>query len=180
MGQDGIRNAVKQSNAMVMRSSKNNSFGAKPTAHNGLVGGSSPPGPTTHSRATRDFLKLYERPTFSGITCARSVSAKRSIGLGANSGAFVSGLKISLPGNRDRREQRPVRHRILLRDEAKHLVLARPFGWQIGKTDDAHSVREPTFNSGFDEMGCEEGERDHHIDLSYAAAFSRRNCLCIG
>ena len=46
MGQNGIRNAMKQSNAMVMKSSKNNSFGAKPTAHNGLVGGSSPPGPT--------------------------------------------------------------------------------------------------------------------------------------
>ena len=53
MGQDGIRNAVKQSNAMVMKSSKNNSFGAKPTAHNGLVGGSSPPGPTNVS--TRNF-----------------------------------------------------------------------------------------------------------------------------
>jgi hypothetical protein len=99
--------------------------------------------------------------------------------LGADSGASVSSRKIPLPGNRDRHEQRPVRHRILLRDEPKHLVLARPFGWQIAKADDAHSVRQPTFNSGFDEMWCKEGERDHHIDLSYAAAFSRRNCLCI-
>jgi hypothetical protein len=28
-------------------------------AHNGLVGGSSPPGPTTQSCATGDFLKVY-------------------------------------------------------------------------------------------------------------------------
>ena len=41
------------------------------------------------------------------------------------------------------------------------------------------SVRQPTFNSGFDEIGCEEGERDHHLDLPYAAAFSRRDCFCI-
>ena len=124
--------------------------------HNGLVGGSSPPRPTTHSRATRDFLKFHKRPAFSGVTCGRSVSAKRSIGLGGDSGAFVSGLKIRLPGNRDSRAQRPVRHEILLRDEAKHLVLSRPFGWQIAKTNDAHSVGQPAFNSGFDEMGCEE------------------------
>ena len=135
---------------------------------------------TTDSRATREFLKPREWPTFSGLHMRALNLCTGAIALKADFGAFVSGRKIRLPGNRDRREQRPVRHRILLRDEAKHLVLARPFGWQIGKTDDAHSVREPTFNSGFDEMGCEEGERDHHIDLSYAAAFSRRNCLCIG
>ena len=60
MGQDGIRNAVKWSNAMVMRSSKNNSFGVKPTAHNGLVGGSSPPGPTTQFCACGNFLIAVE------------------------------------------------------------------------------------------------------------------------
>jgi hypothetical protein len=47
---------------------------------------------------------------------------------------------------------------ILLREEAQHLVLARPFGGQIAKTDDAHSVRQLAFNSSFDEMGCKEGE----------------------
>jgi len=62
----------------------------------------------------------------------------------------------------------------LLREEAQDLVLATPFGWQIAKTDKAHSVRQPAFNSCLDEMGCKKGERDRHIDLSYAALFSRR------
>jgi hypothetical protein len=97
-----------------------------------------------------------------------------AIMLDADFCAFISGRKIRLPGNRDRREQRPVRHMMLLREEAQYLVLARPFGRQIAKTDDAHSVRQSTFNSGSDEVGGKEGERDHHVDLSYAAAFSRR------
>src|SRR5216684_4469879 len=37
------------------------------TAHNGLVGGSNPPGPTTQSYATGDFLKEYEKPRIGGI-----------------------------------------------------------------------------------------------------------------
>lgn len=57
---------------------------------------------------------------------------------------------------------------ILQREEAQHLVLARPFGRQMAKTDYPHSVRQPTVNSGFHEMGCEEGEGDHHIDLPFA------------
>ena len=39
----------------------------EPTAHNGLVGGSNPPGPTTQSYATGDFLKEYEKPRIGGI-----------------------------------------------------------------------------------------------------------------
>src|SRR6266446_8161766 len=41
-------------------------------AHNGLVGGSNPPGPTTQSYATGDFLKVYERPRIGGDRCDRS------------------------------------------------------------------------------------------------------------
>ena len=41
----------------------------EPTAHNGLVGGSNPPGPTTQSCATGDFLKVYERPRIGGDLC---------------------------------------------------------------------------------------------------------------
>jgi hypothetical protein len=32
-------------------------------------------------------------------------------------------------------------------------------------------MREPAVNSGFDQIGGEEGKRDGHIDLSDAAAF---------
>ncbi len=44
----------------------------EPAAHNGLVGGSNPPGPTTQSCATGDFLKVYERPRIGGDRCDRS------------------------------------------------------------------------------------------------------------
>ena len=100
---------------------------------------------TTHSRATRDFLKPREWPAFGGLYMRALNLCTRAIAVGADFGGFVSGLKIRLPGNRDRREQRPVRHRTLLREEAQHLVLARPFGWQIAKTDDAHSTRQSTY-----------------------------------
>src|SRR5258707_3684476 len=37
------------------------------SGYNGLVGGSSPLGPTTQSYATGDFLKEYEKPRIGGI-----------------------------------------------------------------------------------------------------------------
>src|SRR5258705_8003573 len=48
-------------------------------AHNGLVGGSSPPGPTTQSCATGDFLKVYERPRIGGDLCDGSFSETASL-----------------------------------------------------------------------------------------------------
>jgi hypothetical protein len=48
---------------------------------------------------------------------------------------FVSALEFPFPGNGDGRRQRPVRQKRLSRGEAKHLVLAEPFGWQVAKTD---------------------------------------------
>lgn len=42
--------------------------------------------------------------------------------------------------------------RALLGGEAQNLVLARPFGWQIAKTDYTHSVRQPAFNGRLDEI----------------------------
>ena len=68
--------------------------------------------------------------------------------MGAVPGVFVSGLEIRLPGNRDSREQEDrFDYGRFLRGKAQHLVLARPFGWQIAKTDHAHAVRQPTFAS---------------------------------
>src|SRR5262245_23546159 len=37
------------------------------SAHNGLVGGSSPPGPTTHSFEPRDFPETSKRPAIGGL-----------------------------------------------------------------------------------------------------------------
>ena len=61
---------------------------------------------------------------FSGISYGRSVSAQTRSELRGRSGAFVSGREIRLPGNREWREQRPVRMRSLLRGESEQLVLA--------------------------------------------------------
>src|ERR1700733_4636179 len=46
-------------------------------AHNRLVGGSSPPGPTTQSRANGDFLALYVLPRFGGHLRISSSPRKR-------------------------------------------------------------------------------------------------------
>src|SRR5882724_7767615 len=53
----------------------------EPTAHNGLVGGSSPPGPTTHSCSNRHFSALDTepqlRPLFAGRVDRHLVSVAR-------------------------------------------------------------------------------------------------------
>jgi hypothetical protein len=59
---------------------------------------------TTQSRATRDFLKPREWLTFGGLQMRELYLCIGAIMLGADFGGFVSGRKIRLPGNRDRRE----------------------------------------------------------------------------
>lgn len=46
----------------------------------------------------------------------------------------------------------------LLRGETEHLALAGPFGWEIAKAGDAHSMRQPAFNGRFDKVWCQEGK----------------------
>jgi hypothetical protein len=38
----------------------------------------------------------------------------------------------------------------LLRSKAEHLVLAGPFGWQVGETGNSHAMREPPVDGGLD------------------------------
>jgi len=75
-------------------------------AHNGLVGGSSPTGPTTQSYATGDFLKVYERPRIGGGLCDGSFSETASLQSAGRFCAFFSGPEIPFPGNGDRERQR--------------------------------------------------------------------------
>jgi hypothetical protein len=75
-------------------------------AHNGLVGGSSPPGPTTQSYATGDFLKVYKRPRIGGDLCDRSFSETASLPSAGGFCAYFSGPEIPFPGNGDRERQR--------------------------------------------------------------------------
>jgi hypothetical protein len=56
-----------------------------------------------------------------------------------------------------RPRQRLVSNMPLLRSQAEHLVLAGPFGWQVGEADNSHAMREPPVDGGLDEIGREEG-----------------------
>jgi hypothetical protein len=57
----------------------------------------------------------------------------------------------------------------LFRIESERLKLPAPFGRRIAEPLDADAVRQATFYGCLDKIGGEEGEREGHIDLSYAA-----------
>ena len=57
----------------------------------------------------------------------------------------------------------------LFRIESKRLKLSAPFGPRIAEPLDADAAGQATFYGPFNKIGCEEGERDGHIDLSNAA-----------
>jgi hypothetical protein len=61
------------------------------TADNRLVRSSSPPSPTTQSRANRDFLKYRKMPAFGGLIFGRLVSGMRHLAFRGRFGARVSG-----------------------------------------------------------------------------------------
>jgi hypothetical protein len=65
----------------------------------------------------------------------------------------------------------------LLSRKAEHLVLPRPFGWQVGEASDAHALRKPAVDGGFDQIGRKESQRNCHIDLSHTAVFPRGDDL---
>jgi len=54
------------------------------------------------------------------------------------------------------------------RGKTKHLVLPRPFRWQVGEAGNAHAVRQPAIDGGLGEIGGKES----HVDLSRAAVLS--------
>jgi hypothetical protein len=47
----------------------------------------------------------------------------------------------------------------------------------VGEADNAHAMRKSTVNRRYDQIGCEERERDRHIDLADAASLALRNCF---
>ncbi len=57
----------------------------------------------------------------------------------------------------------------LFRIESERLKLPAPFGRRIAEPLDADAAGQATFYGRFDKIGCEEGERDGHIDLPNAA-----------
>ena len=60
----------------------------------------------------------------------------------------------------DSRQRRPR----FAETKIEHLVLARPFGGQVGEASDTHTVREPAVDGRVDEIGREECKRDRHVN----------------
>ena len=149
-------------------------------AHNGLAGGSSPSSPTTQFTVCGEFLQVVDKgPQLAGFLYDHAVSETADLWLGGRFGAFVSGLKIPFPGNGDRCRQRLGSNGELLRRKSEHLVLAGPFGRQVGEADYSHAMGESSFDRSLDEVGREEGKRDRHVDLADAAAVSGRDAFRI-
>jgi hypothetical protein len=118
-------------------------------------------------------------PELAGFLYDRLVSETADPWVGRRIGVFFSGQEIPFPGNGDRSRQRLGSNEELLGRKPEHLVLARPFGRQVGEADYSHAMRKASFDRRLDEVGCEEGKRDCHIDLAGAAAISRRDALRI-
>ena len=79
-------------------------------------------------------------PALAGFLCDRLVSETADPWLGRRIGAFFSGLEIPFPGNGDRSRQRFGSNAELLRRKPEHLVLAGPFGRQVGEADYSHAT----------------------------------------
>jgi hypothetical protein len=118
-------------------------------------------------------------PELAGFLYGRLVSEPADLGFGRHIGAFFSGQEIPFPGNGDRSRQRRGSKGELSRRKPEHLVLAGPFGRQVGKADYSHAMRKASFDRRLDEVGREEGERDRHVDLADAAAVARRDACRI-
>ena len=62
-------------------------------------------------------------------------------------------------------------------------MLARPHDRRVEQAGDADPVRQTSFDGGLDEVRCEEGERDRHVDVALAAglpAGDTVDCRCAG
>src|SRR6266704_2990471 len=62
----------------------------------------------------------------------------------------------------------------------EHRILAGPLRGSIAQTRDANPPWQSSFDGSLNEIGCEEGERDRHIDLPNAAVFACGNLLDTG
>jgi hypothetical protein len=57
---------------------------------------------------------------------------------------FVSAAKIPFPRTKTETLFEPAVQ--LLRGKAEHLVLTRPFRWQVGEASNAHAMRQPAID----------------------------------
>ena len=62
-------------------------------------------------------------------------------------------------------------------DSIRGFELSSPFRGSFAEPLDTNAARQTTFDRGFDEVRCEERERDGHIDLTHAAFLARGDLL---
>jgi hypothetical protein len=122
---------------------------SEPTAHNGLVGGSSPPGPTTQSRNRGDFLKSGEYPRIGGVVCLRSLSETAHLCWAGLFASPVSGALKPVPGAAFGNDTSSGRSD----GQTEHRMLARPLDWRIAQSGDADPTWQSTFNGGPHNVG---------------------------
>jgi hypothetical protein len=79
-------------------------------------------------------------PELAGFLCDRLISEIAHPWFWGRIGAFFSALEIRFPGNGDRSRQRLGSNGELLGWKPEHLVLAGPFGRQVGEADNSHAM----------------------------------------
>ena len=119
------------------------------------------------------------RPRIGAVVCDRSVSANVRSDFDIFCIRLPLVAKSRFPAGETDLNGDLVRLRHLLRRKAKHLVLPGPLQGKVGKSSDSYSVWQSTLDGGLDEIGCKEGHRDHHVDLSGATPFPFCNGLGI-
>jgi hypothetical protein len=55
-----------------------------------------------------------------------------------------------------------------MRIKAERLELPAPFCWSVTQSLDANATRQTTFDCRSDEIWCEKGKRNGHVDLTRA------------
>jgi hypothetical protein len=135
-------------------------------AHNRLVGGSSPPGPTTRSSVCGDFLNRRRMPAIGGLLC----SAKISVRAGGESQGRFGGLSLALKICVSRKPETwfaETRFEIPSNAKGGRASCAAPTIPPAGRrVEHPHAVRECAIERGFDEIGGEESQRNCHTHLS--------------
>ena len=56
-------------------------------------------------------------------------------------------------------------------------MLTGPLGAGTAQTSNSNAARQAAFDGGLDQIGCEKGERDRHVDFADAAFFPRGDLL---
>ena len=68
---------------------------------------------------------------------------------------------------------------LLVGIQPKRFELPIPFHRGIAQPLDVDATRQAALDSGADQLGSKEGERDGHVDMTDAASLAQRNLLSV-